>query len=226
MPVKVAIVDSGIGSRLDAAVGARVALCLAGDGTVRCAASGATDSLGHGSAVASLVLARAPGAVLLSAQVFYAAQPSAARVIAAAVDWCVAGGARVINLSLGLRDDRRALRDSCEAATARGVLLVASHPARGGVAYPAAYPGVLAVNGDIRCGEGEHSCIEQARLLGASPLPPQGFPGGGASYATARIAGRAGAFFDAHPTATAADFRSDLLATARFHGRERRLAAA
>jgi len=153
MLVKVAIIDSGIGPGLDADLGAQVTMRLAEDGQVRCSAGDRTDSLGHGTAVASLVLARAPRCSLLSAQVFYATRPTTAQVIAAAIEWCIAEGARVVNLSLGLREDRRVLRESCLAAIARGVLLVASHPARGGATYPAAYPGMLAVSGDIRCGE-------------------------------------------------------------------------
>lgn len=224
MSVKVAIIDSGIGFGLDAEVRARVAMCLADDGQVQCSAGDRTDSIGHGTAVASLILARASRCSLLSAQVFYAARPTAARVIAAAIDWCVAEGARVVNLSLGLRDDRRVLRESCLAAISRGVLLVASHPARGAMTYPAVYPGVLAVTGDIRCGDEDCSSITQNFLFGASPLPPDGFLGGGASYAAARVAGLAAAFFDAYPAATAADFRNHLRAVARFHGREHRQA--
>jgi hypothetical protein len=222
MPVKVAIVDSGIGAELDAAVGARVALRLAEDGQVQCLPGDGSDALGHGTAVASLVLAGAPRCSLLSAQVFYAAKPTAVRVIAAAIEWCVVAGARVINLSLGLREDRRDLRESCLAAIAQGVLLVASHPARGAGAYPAIYPGVLAVHGDCRCGEDDCSNITRDTLYGASPLPPRGFSGGGASYAAARMSGLAGAFFEAYPAATTADFRNHLFTTARFHGRERR----
>ncbi len=224
MSVKVAIIDSGIGPGLDKEVGARVAMCLADDGQVQCSAGDRTDSIGHGTAVASLILARASRCSLLSAQVFYAARPTAARVIAAAIEWCVAEGARVVNLSLGLRDDRRVLRESCLAAISRDVLLVASHPARGATTYPAAYPGVLAVTGDIRCGEGDCSSIVQNLLFGASPLPPDGFSGGGASYAAARMAGLAAAFFEIYPAATAADFRNHLQAIARFHGREHRQA--
>lgn len=224
MLVKVAIVDSGIGPGLDTDVDALVVMRLAEDGQVQCFAGDRTDSLGHGTAVASLILARAPRCSLLSAQVFYAAWPTAARVITAAVEWCVAEGARVINLSLGLREDRRELRDICLVAVSKGVLLVASHPARGGIAYPAAYPGVLAVTGDIRCGEEDYSSIEYDFLFGASAMPPDGFSGGGASYATARMAGFAAAFFERHPAATSVDFRNHLQATARFHGREHRQA--
>jgi subtilisin family serine protease len=222
MPVKVAIIDSGIGPELDAAVGARVAMRVNEEGQVQCSAGERTDTLGHGTAVATLVLAHAPRCSLLSAQVFYAARPATVLVITAAMEWCIAAGARVINLSLGLRDDRRALREGCLAAISQGVLLVASSPARGATAYPAVYPGVLAVSGDIRCKNEDCSIIAQDSLFGASPLPPDGFSGGGASYAAARMAGRAAAFFETFPAATAADFKHHLLAIARFHGRERR----
>jgi subtilisin family serine protease len=226
MPVKVAIVDSGLGAGLDAAVSDRVAIRLADDGRVQCLPADANDALGHGSAVATLVLAGAPHCALLSVQVFDTARAASVLAIAAAIDWAVGEGARVINLSLGLRDDRRVLRDSCCAAMAQGVLLVASHPARGGVAFPAAYSGTLAVHGDSRCGDGDCSSVLDDVLFGASPRPPAGFAGGGASFATARVSGLAAAFFDANPAASAADFRSFLFATARFHGRERRSAAA
>lgn len=222
MLVKVAIVDTGLSAELARAVGNRVALCLSDDGQVQSSAGDAADPVGHGTAVARLILARAGQCCLLSAQVFDAARPTAARVIAAAIDWCVAEGARVVNLSLGLREDRLELRESCRSAVARGVLLVASHPARGATTYPAAYPGVLAVTGDVRCGEGDCSSLAHDRLFGASPIPPDGLSGGGASYATARMAGQATAFFKLNPAATVRDFRIHLQAISRFHGREHR----
>ena len=226
MPVKVAIIDTGIGHGLGMDVAARVAVRLNEDGMVQFSTGNEVDPLGHGSAVARLVVDRAPRCSLLSAEVFYAALPTAANVVAEAITWCVEQGARIINLSLGLREDRNTLRESCLTAIAKDVLLVAAHPARGPATYPANYPGVLAVNGDIRCGQGDCSCIVKDHLFGASPLPPEGFSGGGASYAAARMTGQAAAFFEDHPVATTKDFRIHLLDSALFHGREHRQAAA
>jgi hypothetical protein len=220
MPLRVGIIDSGIGPTLGAAVAARVALRLAENGESLLARGDANDPLGHGTAVATLVMAHSPRSSLLSAQVFCAARPCTATVVADAIDWCVGEGARVINLSVGLREDRQVLRESCRAASEHGVVLVASSPARGGIVYPASHPGVIAVCGDARCAEGDCSSIARDRLFGASPLAPAGFAGGGASYAAARIAGRAAAFLEDHPAGTAADLRRHLLAICRFHGRE------
>lgn len=222
MPVRVGLVDSGLASELAGRADARIAIGLSADGRAS-RRTAETDALGHGSAIARLILDRAPAARLLSAQVFAPGQPASAAVIADAIDWCAGQGARVINLSLGLLDDRRVLRESCQAAAARGVLLVASRAARGTPSYPAAYAEVLAASGDARCGEDDYTSIRDEAWFAASPHPPAGAPGGGASYAAGRISGLAAAFFSRHPAADTAAFHRHLDHLARFHGRERRL---
>jgi len=235
MPVNVGIVDSGLTPELAARLaglpgGPRapsVAFAVTADGAPQLAAPQA-DPLGHGSQVAELILASAPTARLLCAQVFAARRPVSVEVVAAGLRWCVDHGARVVNLSLGLREDRPVLRAACGEAMDAGVLLVASAPARGGAVYPAAYPGVLAVSGDARCAPGVWSLIDGLGLIGTSPLGPAapgGTPGaggaGGASFAAARLSGLAAAYFSEFPQATAADFGAALHAGAAFSGRER-----
>lgn len=227
MAVRVGVVDSGLGA--DSAVAAGAAFALTADGTV---AAGPTraDALGHGAAVAALIRAQAPACRLLDAQVFADAGAAAPAVVAAAIDWCVAHGARVINLSLGLRDDRQVLHAACDRALAAEVLLVASTPARGDAVYPAAYAGVVAVCGDARCAPAGWSLLDDRRRVGASPAAPAGAPAGlqsgGASYAAARISGIAAAFFARYPEAAVSDFIGFLLAGAAYHGREARRAVA
>lgn len=193
------------------------------------------DRLGHGTDVARLILAAAPEAELLSAQVFADGRPVSAAAVAAAIDWAVAQGADLINLSLGLREDHWALRHACASASAAGVLLVASTPARGSAVYPAAYPGVVAVTGDARCAEGEWSLLEMPAAscagvpraqLGACPdcRPARG----GASYAAARISGLAARWRQRQPVAPgdsvlAVRLIEHLAAGAAYRGRERRL---
>lgn len=222
MPVRVGLVDSGLASDLAGSADGEVLICLSPEGRASRQAA-AADRLGHGSAIARLILDRAPAARLLSAQVFAPGQPASAAVIADAIDWCAGQGARVINLSLGLLDDRRVLRESCQAAAARGVLLVASRAARGTPSYPAAYAEVLAASGDARCSEDDYTSIRDEAWFAASPRPPAGAPGGGSSYAVGRISGLAAAFFSRHPAADAAAFHRHLHQLARFHARERRL---
>lgn len=226
MPVKVALIDSGLSPALTAALGVRL---TASAGFVEDAfgvvhrQAVVADPLGHGTQVAELVLAAASTAELICAQVFVTGRPVSAAAVAAALHWSVAQGAQIVNLSLGLRDDRLLLGLACAAAQAAGVLLVASAPARGAAVYPASYPGVLAVSGDARCGDGEWSLIDGLALLGASPQGVQSGRAGGASFAAARISGLAAACSEPSGALSAAAFHSLLHAGASFFGRERHL---
>lgn len=152
--------DAGGSSGPQAIGGHVVTAASAPPGLAVCALPPVPDRLGHGTDVARLILAAAPQAALIDAQVFADGRPVSAAAVAAAIDWAVGQGAELINLSLGLREDHWALRHACAAASAAGVLLVASSPARGGAVYPAAYPGVLAVTGDARCADGEWSLLD------------------------------------------------------------------
>lgn len=166
--VTVAVVDSGVDARnahLTAAVAPGVDLVgVAGEPT------GRTDTAGHGTAVAGQIAARpvegsgvvglARDATILPVRVYYAdtdqgreqgVAPDAGRM-AAGIDAAVAGGARVVNVSMSTPNDTPVLRDAVRRATAAGALVVASAGNRttssdetDGPRYPAAYEGVLAV---------------------------------------------------------------------------------
>lgn len=76
--------------------------------------------------------------------------------IAAGIRWAVDNGARVINMSLGGYADTTVEREAIAYAVSRGVVVVAAmaNDNTGEPAYPAAYPGVIAVgatdSGDSR----------------------------------------------------------------------------
>lgn len=64
------------------------------------------------------------------------------------INWAVANGARVLNMSLGNTTFDQAYKDTCDAAVAAGAVLVASAGNTGNANpfYPAWYPSVMAVS--------------------------------------------------------------------------------
>lgn len=198
VPVLVGLIDSGLG-----------------------AAAEEDGAKGHGEALAGIILRHAPGARLADAQIFDGTGPATAAA-AAALHRLIPQGVSIVNMSFGLRDDRRALRDACSRALGEGILLVAASPARGALVFPSAYEGVLRISGDARCASGEisHLATRQAEF-GACPRGPDDNPAiGGASFATAHITGILAAFLVAGGTPASA--RGHLMAIAKFHGPERR----
>ena len=217
----IGIVDSGVAPALRRQLAAETRVLLREDGSVGRSAA-MDDAIGHGSEIARIILGLAPSVSLVSAQAFTDSRTVDAGVVAEGIAWCLEQGARIINLSLGLRADKATLRRACERARASGVLLVAAFPARGDAVYPAAYPEVLAVSGDARCTAGNWSVIAAGRLVGAATSAADGARQGGASYAAARISGLAARFFSVWPQADAQDCLAWLESDAAFRGRERR----
>ncbi|MDP0494917.1 MAG: S8 family serine peptidase [Verrucomicrobiota bacterium JB024] len=113
-----------------------------------------TDSVGHGTAVSSLIVGQeepmlglAPGTTILSLPVLDETGRSDTFRVAEAILLAVDQGARIINMSLGAYGDSKILRQAVKYAQDHGVVLVAAAGNDGAsqVAYPAAYDGVLAV---------------------------------------------------------------------------------
>ena len=184
------------------------------------------DPTGHGSRIAGL-LARERTFELLLGQVFTSAAPATGAAVAAAVDWVVEGGANLIHLSLGLAADRSVLGEAIARALGRGVIVVAAAPSRGAPAvYPAAYDGVIRGTGDARCAPGELSSLG-GELFGACPRPPEAAPAGGRPVGGASI-GAAWLTWSVlgGPPGSVAEVVGRVTAAARYHGVERRTAAA
>lgn len=119
------------------------------------------DQLGHGSALLEVMAEQAPDAEFAIAQIFTERLATTPAQVAAAIDWLVEQQVDLINLSLGLRNDREVLRTACERALAAGVIICASSPAKGDPVYPSAYPGVLRMTGDARCQSPQQlSCLK------------------------------------------------------------------
>ncbi|MDP6353357.1 MAG: S8 family serine peptidase [Alphaproteobacteria bacterium] len=218
---RVGLLDSGVAPELAAhLVGARCfALDRQSDQTV-------PDPVGHGTTLARIILAQAPGTGLLNAQIFGHANVVEAAVAAAGLDWLVAERACLVNMSLGLAEDRQILAQSCAAARRAGVVLLAASPARGGAVYPAAYPGVIRITGDARCAPGEISALGTAQAdFGAcvtQSMDAAGPKAGGASFAVAHACGVLARQFGDGARITAEAARRYLDSIARYRGPERR----
>jgi subtilisin family serine protease len=175
---------------------------------------------GHGTAIARIILHHAPKAPLLDARVFGDRQRTTPELVAAGLDWLRDEGARIVNMSFGLRHDRAVLRQAIAAAQTAGMILVAAAPARGAMVYPGGYAGVIRVSGDARCGPDEISVLGgEPADYGACPYDTDGRLGG-ASFAAAHVTG----LLARQVSETEREPRALLEQLARFHGRERRLA--
>ncbi|KIY42610.1 peptidase S8 and S53 subtilisin kexin sedolisin [Pseudomonas sp. 10-1B] len=178
------------------------------------------DQLGHGSAVLTGLQREAGPVPVLMAQVFSAQASTSALQVAAALLWLVEAGATLVNLSLGLQQDRPVLHQACAEALAAGVLLCASSPAQGGAVYPASYAGVIRVTGDARCAPGQWS------WLGTRQADFGGYVGAGgragASLGCAALSGRIAALLHEQPAMDRLQVHDWLRRHAAFTGPERR----
>ncbi|WP_189081774.1 type VII secretion-associated serine protease mycosin [Mangrovihabitans endophyticus] len=166
--VRVAVVDSGVDDEHPQLAG-RVA---AGRDFLRGGANGRQDCAGHGTGVASVIVAGpvrgvvfhglAPDATVVPVRISEQEEIDGKAVgaqgglgqFAQAIRWASdpsGGGAQVINLSLVTGVDDRRVRAAVAQALDRGVVVVAAAGNNGGAGqanatpYPAAYPGVIGV---------------------------------------------------------------------------------
>lgn len=147
--IKVAVLDTGVLSHpgIDETSVTRLDL-LASD-------EGEGDSLGHATAVASIIVGRGPDVVgiaskseILSIKVMSPDGEGDAFTLARGIIEAVDRGAQVVNISMGTHGDSYFLRSAIEHALEHGVAVVAAvgNDAVDGVSYPARYDGVLGVS--------------------------------------------------------------------------------
>jgi hypothetical protein len=194
--LRIGVVDSGHSAAQQVQVIAGRRFALVEDGLTESDLHG--DPLGHGSAVIEAIGRRAPSALFCVAQVFDQRGVTSALQIATAIDWLVARDVRLINLSLGLRQDRSLLRARVRGGGGEGrALRVQSGPGRGRV--PGELSTVLRVTGDARCAELEWSWLNTTQADFAACVHGT-YPGqSGASLGCAALSGHIAAFLVAHP---------------------------
>ncbi|CAM4123379.1 S8 family serine peptidase [Vreelandella rituensis] len=221
-PVRIGIVDSGCNNYQTVADSA--AFVLRDDALWR--EESVPDRLGHGASIVGVISTLAPQAKLFSAQVFQQRLATTATQVAAAIDWLLECDVQIINLSLGLRQDRGVLREACERALKQGVLLCASSPARGDPVFPAAYPGVFRMTGDARCAREEIAYLETAFADFGGCVRPlyERLQLSGASLGCAHMSAHLARYLQQHadrPRLSKA--RQWLIGQSRYHGPERRV---
>ena len=198
--VRVAVLDSGVNAQHSHVqrVAGGVHVRWQEDGSLELD-SDYRDLLGHGTAVAGVIRAKAPEVELYAVRVFDRELRTHATVVAAAIRWAVEHGMHAVNVSLGTaRDEHREIfQAACDEASRRGVILVAASEANEREWFPASFANVIAVAGDERCGWDEHFyCPGSAVPFRAHPSPrplpgrPQKFNLRGHSFAAAHITAR------------------------------------
>ncbi|ASJ74096.1 S8 family serine peptidase [Granulosicoccus antarcticus] len=183
----------------------------------------------HGHRIATIIRTHCPEAWLYDGRALTQGLASSTEQIASALEWLLEQQVHIINLSIGLRQDRQILADAICRAHDKNVLLVASAPALGSPVYPAAYHGVLAVTGDARCAAGDFASLAPSSA-GAPPhaLDFGAAPGGphhrahsrgmGASFACAHVSARLAQLWLTSPAG--ADIVERLHQQCLFRGRE------
>jgi subtilisin family serine protease len=144
--IKVAVIDTGID--LDHPIFAgRLAPpeewkdFVDGDATPQEVGTTADPGYGHGTGVAGIILQVAPKATILPLRVLNQNGSGDLDDVVQAIDWAIAKGAQVINLSLGSAENQESLTTELQYAASKRVYVVASAGNDGvldGITYPAA----------------------------------------------------------------------------------------
>jgi Subtilase family len=207
--VKVAVIDSGINTYHSHV------RPVAGGVSITCDNRGAIafgddyrDCHGHGTAVAGIIRSKAPGVQLYGVKVLHENLRTKSRILAAAIRSCVANNVRVVNMSLGTSQisGLDELREACEAATRRNMILVAA----GGEeqVFPAYFPCVLSARADYRYAWEGYGYTGTRRIEFSAHAWPRPLPGlrqkdnlHGHSMAAAHITGLVGRIIEVYPLA-------------------------
>lgn len=171
-PVRIGIIDSGV-NLAHPHIGK-----IAGGVTIAPGGvdpSTYVDHLGHGTAVAALLRARAPHAELFAVKVFHQALATNLATLLFAIDWCLDNDIDLINLSLGTTN--AAHREAFEAAVTRvqalGKAIVSAYGMKGVPALPGSLPSVVGVLADSSKEPGEYGVeVRNGKtVFAASPFP-------------------------------------------------------
>jgi hypothetical protein len=149
--VRVAVIDSGVhathphvGGTVDPGV------AIGPDGRL---GEDVVDRLGHGTAVSAAIREKAPEASIVAVKVFDRELRATAEALVAAIDWSVAHGVHLVNLSLGTANPEHRLRlgEALVRAARAGVPVVSAAEHDGTVWLPGSLPLAVGVLLDWGC---------------------------------------------------------------------------
>ncbi len=219
--VRIALIDSGINaehSHVESVAGG-IGFSLADDGTIQ-DSQDYSDQLGHGTALAGILRAKAPQAELYAVKIFADRLGGPIAVLEAGLRWTIEQHIQIINLSLGTNkpEHRERLATLVDQACTEGLILVASSPPGLTEMFPAALPGVIGVAGDDQCG------WEAYRYIPNDPIPfrahsqPRPLPGlpqernfRGHSFASTHVSALLARQVQQHPRLTVEEAKAFLM---------------
>jgi subtilisin family serine protease len=123
--VRIAVIDSGVHAAHPHIGGVTGGVSISETGEL---GDDFADRLGHGTAVTAAIREKAPGAEVWVARVFDRRLDTTVDALVAAIRWAVAGGAHLVNLSLGTSNQQHVdrLQAAVAAAAEAGVRVVAA----------------------------------------------------------------------------------------------------
>lgn len=148
--LRVAVIDSGVHASHPHVGGAEKGCAIDAEGHT---GADSVDRLGHGTAVAAAIREKAPDVTLVPVKVFDRELRTTADALVAAIDWSIAAGVDLINLSLGTTnaDHRLRLGEALVRAARANVPVVAAAEHDGVVWYPGSLPLAVGVSLDWTC---------------------------------------------------------------------------
>lgn len=182
------------------------------------------DTVGHGTVVASIIAAAAPGAEIVPLKCFTERSGAVRNIISAIREGVDRYGCGILNMSFGLTTDSQLLREAVEYAAERGAIMTAAVGNDGveTLNYPAAYEEVTGVGmvdeGKIVSESSQHNASVYVTAPGQwircpsieAPDEYRDEPGQGTSFACPHVSAAAALMCQALPGLTAEGFRAAL----------------
>lgn len=217
--VQVAVIDSGINPTHPHVGGLIEARALDDQGR---SSEDTIDRLGHGTAVASAIHEKAPGADIYVLKVFHDTLSTTVPALRRALEWAIESGMRLVNLSLGTARPEHGplLEGVIEEAGRAGCVVVSARSLDGVLWYPGSLPRAVGVELDWSLDR--HAMkLDPAQGNGAIAHAsgyPRPIPGvhpdrnlQGISFAVANVTGLLARAFEDRPELRSAKAVADLL---------------